>query len=485
MKRLFASILVILLLVAGAASQQSAPAPSAPAKPATPEFLATADEVLNEVSSLISLPVKAPLKKTLRSRDEIRDYVIREMKEEREKSKWYADQKALEKFGLLPRGFELERFLVDLFTEQIAGLYDPKSKEFYIADWIALGDQRMVMAHELVHALHDQHFDIQAWSDAARPNDDAELARHSFLEGAAIAGMLEYMLRAQNLRMTDLPDVEQLMRAGMVGDMAGSPELARAPAFIRDAMLFPYLAGTSFAQHLLRANGAWEGLHRVFARPPASTHEILHPHLYLNADPLPPISLSDAVRAVPAPWKKLDENTMGEFGLHAVLKQFLGEPRARTLSPAWAGDAYAVFENPKTKRVLLLFRLRLSAADDAARLFGNYSEALELKYSARTGLFRRPNFFSFESDEGGVFLYCRADECLTVEGSSRELFDKIVRGLGWPAAPRRALPAKQATKVASLPFISPHFTSQVPSSLSAPFSPAPYPLVYNLRASRM
>jgi len=466
MKRLLASHLVILLLVCSAASQQSSPA-----KPTSPEFLAAADEVLDEVSRLVSLPVTAPLKKTLRSREEIRNFVIREMKEEREKAKWYADQKALEKFGLLPRGFELEKFLVDLFTEQIAGLYDPKHKEFYIADWIELKDQRMVMAHEFVHALHDQHFDIQAWSDAARPNDDAELARHSVLEGAAIAGMLEYMLRGQNLRMKDLPDVEQLMRAGMVGEMAGSPELARAPAFIRDAMLFPYLAGTSFAQHLLRTYGAWEGLHRVFARPPASTHEILHPDLYLNTDPLSPVSLSDAVRAVPAPWKRLDENTMGEFGLHAVLKQFLGEARARTLSPAWAGDAYAVFEHHKTKRVLLLFRLRLADDDDAARLFGCYSEALELKYSTRTGLLRRPNFFSFESDVGGVFLYCRAGECLTVEGASREVFDKIVRALRWPAAPRRALPARQATKVASLPFIPPLPSSEISLPRSHPLLP--------------
>jgi len=36
--------------------------------------------------------------------------------------------------------------MVDLMTEQIAGLYDPKAREFYIADWIPLATQKPVMA---------------------------------------------------------------------------------------------------------------------------------------------------------------------------------------------------------------------------------------------------------------------------------------------------------------------------------------------------
>jgi len=50
--------------------------------------------------------------------------------------------------GLLPKGFDLDSFMIDLLTEQIAGLYDPKAHEFYVADWIHIEDQRMVMAHE-------------------------------------------------------------------------------------------------------------------------------------------------------------------------------------------------------------------------------------------------------------------------------------------------------------------------------------------------
>lgn len=464
MNRLVSSLAALVLFSSAAFSQQSAPA-LPPTTPASPEFLKAADEVLADVSKLISLPVKSPLKKTVRTREEIRDYILREVHEDRDAAKWYADQKALEAFGLIPHGFDLQKFVVDLLTEQVAGLYDPRGKEFYIADWIPLPEQRMVMSHELVHALQDQHFDLKAWSEAARPNDDAELARHSVLEGAAIAGMLEYMLREQKLSVKDMPDIEQFIRAQMIGELDKQSRLATSPAYIRDALLFPYLAGTSFTQHLLRAGGSWEKFHQVFEKPPASTRQILHPDLYLSGENLPPVPLAAVVEAVPAVWKKLDENTLGEFGLHALLKEFLDEERARRLSPAWAGDSYAVFEQQKTKSVLLLFRLRLAADADAARFLGAYSEALELKYASRASLFRRPNFFSFETAQGGVFFYCRNDECLTVEGSSRALFDRITRALRWPDAPRPAAPGKPAEKIAFVP----------PSSLPGFYTPHPAP----------
>jgi hypothetical protein len=94
-----------------------------------------------------------------------------------------------------------------------------------------------------------------------------------------------------------------------------------------------------------------------------------------------------------------------------------------------------VFEEEKTKRTPLVLRLHLDNADDAARFFGQYSELLEKKYSERTDLFRRPNFFQFETPEGGVFLHCVDTGCLIVERGNRETYDRIEHAVGWPAAP--------------------------------------------------
>jgi hypothetical protein len=444
MRRLAGSLFVLVVAFSTAARQStpppspatSAPAPSAQA-PAAPnaDFAKAADEVLAQMSKILHLPIKQPLKKSLRSKQEIRDYLVREEKEDRDEAQRYADTKALEAFGLIPKGFPLDQFMLDVLTDQVAGLYDPKAKEFYIADWIPADEQRDVMSHELTHALEDQSFDVDPWIKAARPNDDAEMARDAVSEGTALAAMVDYALRDQNIGVRDIADVTMLIRAGAVAEMDKDPNLSKAPIYIRDALLFPYLAGTSFSQQFLKAHTGWQDLHLLFEHPPVSTQQILQPDFYLKGVGPAKVTLPPWKGLVPADWKLLEENVMGEFGLEEVLKQFLDPQRADALSVAWDGDRYAVFEDTKTKNTPLVFLLALETSGDMVRFFGQYSEALETKYKTRTLLFRRPNFFQFQTDTGGVYLRCIGLQCLTVEGATRETFDAIDRAIGWPEAP--------------------------------------------------
>jgi hypothetical protein len=447
MKRAVALFVILALAALVEAQKVSSPpksvAPAQAGAASTPEFLHAADEVLAQMSKLLDLPIKEPLKKTLRSKQEIRDYLIREEKEDKTDAERYADTKTLEAFGLIPKGFPLDSFMLDVLTDQVAGLYDPKAKEFYIADWISADEQKTVMAHELTHALEDQSFHIDPWIKAARPNDDAELARDSVSEGTALAAMFDYSLQDQNMSVRDIPDMTVMIRSGAVAEMDKDPLLAKAPTYIRDELLFPYLAGTGFSQQFLKAHTGWKDLKILFDNPPVSTQQILHPELYLTGVKPEKVTLPEWKGIVPEDWKLLEANVLGEFGLGEVLKQFIGQGRADTLSPAWVGDRYAVFEFEKTKKTALVYRLALDNADDAARFCGQYSEALELKYKTRTDLFRRPNYFQFQTDDGGVYIRCLASTCLTVEGASRDTFDAINRAIGWPPAPA---PAETATK---------------------------------------
>jgi hypothetical protein len=415
-----------------ALAQQAATTPSpAPSAKNNPEFLALADEVLQEMSAITGWELKSPLKKSIRSRKEIRAYVLREMDDDKDAKERYASKRSAEAFGLIPKGFDLDGFMVDLLTEQIAGLYDPKAHEFYIADWIDPEDQRTVMSHELTHALEDQHFQIETWVKAARPNDDAEMAREAVLEGSAMAAMLEYMLKEKGLKLRDLPDIDPSI---FVGDLAETPMLKKAPPFIKDSLMFPYFSGLTFSLAVLKTDG-WKGFAGVFARPPASTQQILRPDLYRTGKSLAPIKLNLPDGLPGTGWKLLEENTMGEFGWKEVLKQFLDADRAGKLAAAWDGDVYATYESKDAKRLLLFNRLRLNSNESAARFFGQYSEALEKKYAARSNLFRRPDFFSFDSPEGGVFLRCFLNECVTVEGGDRALMLQWNKKLGWEAIP--------------------------------------------------
>src|SRR5215472_1771684 len=417
--------------VAGA--QGTSAAPGSGARTAgNADFIAAADEVLRQMSEITGLKQLAPLKKSLRSRDEIRAYVVKQMNEEKDHAARYADARSAEAFGLLPKGFDLDAFMVNVLTEQVEGLYDPKTQEFYIADWSPVSDQRMVMAHELTHALEDQHFHIEAWSRAARPNDDAELARDAVLEGSAMAAMVDYLMLGTGRSLKDLPEFDPSM---LLGELESTPTLKSAPPFLRDALIFPYISGLNFSAAILK-NSGWSALSGVFEKPPVSTQQILHPALYKTGRAPAGVALPALDTMLGKDWRKLDENILGEFGWKEVFKQFLGDERARSLAAAWDGDRYGLYEQKETKKLILVTRLHLDSEEHAARFFGQYSEALEKKYSQRANLMRRPNFFQFDTADGGAFVYCFGDSCVTLEGSTRKIFDALTKALPWPSAPQ-------------------------------------------------
>jgi hypothetical protein len=257
------------------------------------------------------------------------------------------------------------------------------------------------------------------------------LAREAVLEGSAMAAMIDYLLGESGRSLKDLPDIDPSL---LVGDMGSTPALQKAPPFLKDALIFPYFAGLTFNAALLK-DGDWKNLPAVFSNPPVSTQQIMHPGLYRSRKIPAVVKLPDFDRLLGPEWSRLEENVMGEFGWKEILKQFLGEDRAKKLAAAWEGDRYVVYEQKTTKQLALVSRLRLSSDEQAARYFGQYSEALEKKYEKRANLFRRPDFFSFDSAAGGVFLRCVDVECLSVEGVSRPLFDNITKAIGWTIAP--------------------------------------------------
>ena len=201
---------------------------------------------------------------------------------------------------------------------------------------------------------------------------------------------------------------------------------------------------------MLKDSG-WSSLPRLFEKPPASTQQILHPDLYRSSHLPQNVSIPSLAKTLGRNWEKLDENVMGEFGWKEVLKQFLDADRAASLAAAWDGDWYTLYENKQSKELVLAARLLLDSQEHAARFFGQYSEALEKKYSERSNLFRRPNFFSFETPDGAVFLDCFGTECITLEGASRHVFDALLKALDWPAAPQPPeRPGTAKEKIAAL-----------------------------------
>jgi hypothetical protein len=183
-------------------------------------------------------------------------------------------------------------------------------------------------------------------------------------------------------------------------------------------------------------------LSAVFARPPVSTQQIMHPALYKSGKAPVAVRIPSLQKLLGPDWAKLDENVMGEFGWMEILKQFLGENIAKPLAAAWDGDRYALYEQKQTKRLVLVALLQLDSAENAMQFFAQYSAALEKKHGAHENISRAPNFLSFDAPDGGVFLRCVAMECISVEGANRTVFDGINGMIGWPRAPE---PSKTAS----------------------------------------
>ena len=184
------ALLVALALLAVSVSAALQRAASI-AKPETASLNSTED-VLKVVSRLRELDIKQNVKSSLKTKDEIEQSVIRDLDENTPREEFEATQKTLIKLGLIRKDFKLRDYVVQLLREQVAGYYEPKTKEFYLAAWLPVSDQKRVIAHELVHALQDQHFDLRRFENWPKGDSDAELAAHALVEGEATLVMIEY-----------------------------------------------------------------------------------------------------------------------------------------------------------------------------------------------------------------------------------------------------------------------------------------------------
>ena len=164
----------VLLSSRGSVAQRrgTAAIPTRVAKNAA--IIATTEAVLQETSEIRELPILHPVKSGAQSRAEIQRMVIRNLDEDTSPAEMHASEVTLKKRGLVAADFQFRAFMIKLLTEQVAGYYDPKTQEFFLADWIDLEGQKPVMAHELTHALQDQHFNLRRFQHWPKGESDAD-----------------------------------------------------------------------------------------------------------------------------------------------------------------------------------------------------------------------------------------------------------------------------------------------------------------------
>ncbi len=369
----------------------------------TKELFRSVNQILSFASDDTQLPIRHEVKRRLISREQVEKYILEKFKDDKDAKRMQREEIVLKKFGLLDRDFQLQPFLVSLLKEQIAGYYDNKTKTVNLLDWVKPEEQKPVMAHELTHALQDQHTDLDKWEpedpdtfskDAKEDNerlatDERDTARDAVLEGQAMAVYLDYDLKPKGKSLRTAPDVMRTPEDdAAIGD--GSPVMERAPLLLQQSLLFPYRDGLGFEQRLLKDKGAQYAFAGVLDRPPSTSYEIMNPTAYERSAKVPLLTMPDVHPLLDPDYQPYDVGVMGELDVRILTELFGGPDAAATLTPQWKGGLYYAVQSRKavtpaqqasTASVALLY-LSAWRSEGAAREFAKlYARELNKKYS--------------------------------------------------------------------------------------------------------
>ena len=280
---------------------------------------------------------------------------------EREEARHTRD--AWVQLGLVPAATDLVAAQLDLAEKGVLGYYHSGSKTFRLLSHVSEGELRSVMAHELTHALEDQHYDLAAVQKRAG-NEDQAVAIRAVIEGSAMVSTLGMLRRQGGIGKAR----EEATRSGQ----SRAKTVEGAPTFVQMRLLLPYTLGFSF---LLRGK-PWEFLfdgvrmqdiEQAYTQLPYSTREILHPEQYWGGrrDAARPLAMPDLSGVLGPGWKRAVASSIGELGLTVITGSHVKTGGFEALLPTrWTtagatgnvGDVYHHYVNGERKVTVSLTR---------------------------------------------------------------------------------------------------------------------------------
>ena len=282
------------------------------------------------------------------------------------------DGKLFARLGLLPAGASYADLLAGAVARDPVGFYDPSARRLYVPSFIPLAVQRPTLAHEIAHALQDQRLGLRRFlkvtADGRRGlSFDGQLARQALIEGdAAVLSMEAIEPRATFPPPLAIAEMVQRARESVsdacqrpehpnpqpAPDAAAPPASSTPARFLCELLAFPYVEGFAFVARV-RGLATWAAVDGIWARPPESTAQILHPRRYdrrqgpleLELPPLPLFLLGDRFRLART-------DTLGEVVVRSWLAASGPAASARAGASAeiadraatgWRGDRVAVY----------------------------------------------------------------------------------------------------------------------------------------------
>lgn len=379
-----APFLLVLLLVL---------APSASAQTLDREQV---DAILARVADLRRLAPLSEVRIDALERAEIAAHIRESAATEDARHETEVETKLLQLLGQLEPNVDLAETEVEVLGARVQGLYRPEEAAITVVAGAPELDGRakVTLAHELTHALQDQHFDLTRLTTHALRNGDRDLAVRALVEGdATVTAQIFATLSLSS------PEMQQWTGLSLEGGQPGEPQTSggsRSPPL--------YELGAEFVQVLLSAGG-WDAVNAAYHRPPQSTEQVLHPRKYL-ADEAPNLpALGEAAGLLGPGWQVLREDTLGELGFRQVLGRFLPVFRAMPSAAGWGGDRYQLLEHAGEQRLALLLRTTWDSQEDAREFFVAYADSVSARYGAQAqAVDKQSGLLLWSTPDGGIAL---------------------------------------------------------------------------------
>ena len=320
------------------ASTTGSAATPPPADRAAEEARQRLKAALDRVAKARGLAVKAPVALQVLDRAPLLARVREHVEAEVPADVIEAQGHVLLSLGLVPLDFDYREAVFGLLESQLAGFYDPRGKSMYLAKDLSKAAEGATLAHELVHALQDQHWDLGARLEYRPGQGDAQTALHALAEGDATSAMMDIELAGMGRSALDLPESAVSLEVELA--MATDARTTAVPRVLRASLAAPYVDGLRFV-HALRRRGGWAAVNAAWAAPPTTTEQLLHPEKFYAKEPPLPVPLPAAPEE--AGWEVAFDDSLGEQGLRLVLEEWAPKRVAAKAAEGWGGDRVTLF----------------------------------------------------------------------------------------------------------------------------------------------
>jgi hypothetical protein len=344
-----------------------------------PTALAQMDRIEKQVANLRGLKIETEVPRFLITPQKAKEILTTSLLSDEGRNQLHDLARVLSAFGFIKPTYDLSNYAINASMDAVGGFYEPGSKNIFVLGTQFSGLERYVYVHEFDHALVDQHFlfaDMGVYPQCRRDSEQCSAIR-ALVEGDATLLMTQWL--RQYASPTDLRAL-----ANYRPPAQALPEDFTPPAITQD-LLFPYIEGEAFVEHLYK-QGKWAAVNQAYASPPETSEQILHPEKYDSHEPAITVEPMSLEQEMGPGWQQIASDVFGEWNTYLLLaygadgEAQLNAELAQKAAAGWGGDHYQVLLHNKTNQTALALNWVWDSRQDADEFMQAMQDHLDARF---------------------------------------------------------------------------------------------------------